>query len=125
MGRLRRRRVSTIEGTLLCCHAVQCEGKTLPPGAYLVSFDSDGRTAQVTLHRKDEVVRVEGVAKKHPRDRAQDSLVIERNGTLRQLSAIQTSQLDLELRTAQKREARTGEGDRSIERLPVTLANSK
>ncbi len=113
------------QGNVTLHHAVQCEGKTLSPGAYLVSLDSDGWTAQVTLNRKDQVVRIEGIPKKPARHRVQDSLVIERNGTMRQLSAIQTSQLDLVLRLPQKRGPTPGDGDRSIERLPVMLANAK
>ena len=43
-------------------YTVQCDGRSLPSGKYSISLDSDGRIAHVTLLRKGQDFRIQGIA---------------------------------------------------------------
>jgi hypothetical protein len=117
------------EGNFTLPHDVKCEGKSLHPGAYVVSLDSDGTTVKVTLNlndqsvRKDQAVRIETVPQRQARYRGQDAVVVERSGDTRQLSAIHIAQLDLVFPLSEASQA--AGGGQSIERLPVQSADSR
>ncbi len=82
------------EGKVTLPYSVQCDGRSLGSGKYLVSFDSDGRMAHVTLHRGGHADRFQAIAQQ--RDQlTENALVVERNGGLPQLSMIQAGHLDL------------------------------
>lgn len=41
------------EGNFLLPSSVKCNGTSLPPGRYLISVNSEGRTVRITLNRPD------------------------------------------------------------------------
>ena len=111
------------EGKVTLPHRIQCEGKSLHPGAYLVSLDSEGKTVLFTPNRKEEAVRIRGLAQRQVHSRGQDSLVLERSGNARQLAAIHLGDTDLVFIRSQENSA--SGTDRKIERLPVLSGTSK
>jgi hypothetical protein len=105
-------------------YSVQCNGKSLPPGKYLLSLSSDGRIAQLTLKGAGQAMKFEGLAQKPAPDRRPDALVVERSGRSRQLSVIQFAQLDLIL-SPDPGLAHPSDGKpRTIEKLPLRLADA-
>jgi hypothetical protein len=113
------------EGNFTLRYSVQCEGRSLRPGDYLVSLDSDGSTVRVTLNRRDQAVKFEGAAEKQPRYRGRDALLVERSGDNRQLSAIHIAQLELVLHPGRQGEQPKDRSLRNVEALPVTPGSSK
>jgi hypothetical protein len=113
------------EGNFTLPHSVQCDGKNLSPGDYSVALDSDGSTVRLTLNRKDQAIRIEGVPEKQPRYRGRDALLVRRTGHKRELSAIHIAQLELVFHPLSQGEQRDGVTLRGVEALPVTLATSK
>src|SRR5579863_2613761 len=55
------------EGKFTLPYTVQCHGRSLPPGKYSVSLDSDGRTGQATLLGKGQAITIQGIAKRQSR----------------------------------------------------------
>ena len=110
------------EGKVTLPHRIQCEGKSLHPGAYLVSLDSEGKTVLFTPNRKDEAVRIKGVAQRQHHYRGQNALVLERSGNERQLAAIHLGDMDLVFTRSKENSSGI---DRKIERLPVLSGTSK
>ena len=113
------------EGTFTLRYSVQCEGRSLRPGDYVVSLDSDGSTVRVTLNRRDQAVKIEGVPEKQPRYRDRDALLVQRSGDNRELSAIHIAHLELLLHPGRKGEEPEDTILRNIEVLPVTPGSSK
>jgi hypothetical protein len=111
------------EGNFTLPYRLQCKGKNLPPGKYSVSLNSDGRTAQVTLYRKGQAVRIEGIKQKKTRNRRRDALIVERRGTTHQLSLIHVAQIDLLFSPTPAVEHPAHGKPRSIERLPLILTD--
>ena len=83
------------EGNFTLPYTLQCNGRSLPPGKYSVSVDSDERTVQVTLNRAGQMLRLQGIARRQNRRRQPAALVVTRNGKVRRLSSIRVAQLDL------------------------------
>jgi hypothetical protein len=83
------------EGNFTVPYTLQCNGRSLPPGRYSVSLDSDERTTQVTLNRKGQMLKLQGIARRQSRYRRPAALVVTRDGGLHQLSVIHVAQLDL------------------------------
>jgi hypothetical protein len=83
------------EGKVTLPHRIQCEGKSLHPGAYLVSLDSEEKTVLFTPNRKEEAVSIKGVAQRQAHYHGQDALVLERSGNARQLAAIHLGDTNL------------------------------
>lgn len=52
------------EGNFTLAYPLQCNGRSLPPGKYSVSLDSDERTAQLALNRNGQVMRIQGIPRK-------------------------------------------------------------
>jgi hypothetical protein len=113
-----------LEGNFSLPYSVQCHGKSLPPGKYLLSLRSDGRTAQLTLNRDGQAMKFEGLTQKQALDRRPDALVVEHSGKSRQLSLIQIGQLDLILTSDPVLEHPSGGRPRTIEKLPLRLADT-
>lgn len=83
------------EGKFSLPYEVQCNGKRLPPGRYSVSIRSDGEVGQATLNQKDKTIGILGVVQKQAHKRGSDTLIVELQGKVRRLSAIQVAELDL------------------------------
>jgi hypothetical protein len=83
------------EGNFTLAYSLHCNGRSLPPGKYSVSLDSDDRTAQVALNRNGQVLRIRGITRQQNQYRGPDALLVERNGGMRQLSLIHVAQFDL------------------------------
>jgi hypothetical protein len=111
------------QGKVTLPHRIQCEGKSLHPGAYLVSLDSEGKTVLFTPNRKDGAVRITGVARRQAHYRGQDALVLERSGNERQLAAIHLGDTDLVFTRSEENPA--SGADRTIEKLFVLSGASK
>ena len=108
------------EGKVTLPYTVQCKGRSLPPGKYSVSLDSDGMTGQVTLLRKGQVLRIQGVAQRQSHQ-LRNSLVVERNGGLPQLSMIHASAMDLKFDGGTK--GKSDGGRRAVEKLMLIPAS--
>jgi len=113
------------EGNFTLRYTIQCEGRSLRPGHYLVSLDSDGSTVRVTLNRRDQAVKIEGVPEKKPRYRGRDALLVQRSGDNRELSAIHIAQLELLFHSGRQGEQPKDTGLDNVEALPVTPRISK
>ena len=83
------------EGNFTLPYTLECNGRSLPPGKYSVSLDSDERTVQVTLNRAGQMLSLQGIARRQNRRRQPAALVVTRNGRVRRLSSIRVAQLDL------------------------------
>ncbi len=107
-------------GKFILPYTVRCDGRSLPPGRYSISLDSDGRVARATLLRKGQAFRIQGIAQKqnHPSGNA---LVVERNGGVARLSVIHASQMELKLDRGVKH--KTGGGRGTIEELALIAVN--
>jgi hypothetical protein len=112
-------------GNFTLPYHLQCNGRNLLPGKYFLALNSDGRTARLTLNRKGQVVRIDGIKQNQNRDQKRNGLIVERSGKLHRLSVIHVAQLDLVLNPAQGREGLADGGSKSIERLPVILNGSR
>ena len=110
-------------GNVTLPYTWQCNDRTLPPGKYSVSLDSDGRTARVTLNRKGAAVTLQGVAHRQNRYRGGEALVMERNGGRYLLSAIHLAQLDLVFNA--RREHQSAGTSRNLERVALVLAKPR
>ena len=111
------------EGNFTLRYSVQCEGRSLRPGDYLVSLDSDGSTVRVTLNRRDQAVKIEGVPEKQPRHRGGDALLVQRRGDNRELSAIHIAHLELLLHPGRQGEQPKDKSLANVEVLPVTRSS--
>jgi hypothetical protein len=83
------------DGKFTLPYAVQCRGKSLPPGRYSVALHSDGKIGQATLKQGGQAIDIPGVVHKLEQKYGSDALVVELNGKTRRLSAIQVAELDL------------------------------
>ena len=103
-------------------YTVQCDGRSLPPGKYSISLDSDGSVAQATLLRKGQAFRIQAIAQRqnHP---SRNALVVERNRGVPQLSMIHASQMDLKFNGGTKH--KLDGGPRTIEKLALIPANPR
>ena len=110
------------EGKFTLPYTVQCHGQSLPPGKYSVSLDSDGRTGQVTLLRKGQAVRIQGVAQRQNYP-SRSVFVVERGGGLAQLSMIHAAQIDLKFDGL--REHKVGDRKKRFEKLLLISTNSR
>jgi len=108
------------EGKVTLPYTVQCDGRSLPPGRYSVSLDADGKTGQVTMLREGQAFKIQGIAQKqhHP---ASNSLVVERNGGLSQLSIIHAYPIDLKFADGIKQ--KPGGGRLRVEKLVLIAAS--
>jgi hypothetical protein len=104
-------------GNFTLPYHLQCNGRNLLPGKYFLALNSDGRTARLTLNRKGQVVRIDGIKQNQNRDQKHDGL--------HRLSVIHVAQLDLVLNPTQGREGLAEGRSKSIERLPVILNGSR
>ena len=82
------------DGKFTLPYAVQCSGKSLPPGTYSVSLHSDGKIGQATLKRRGRAIGIPGMVHKQVQKYDGDTLVVELNGRTRRLSAIHMAELD-------------------------------
>jgi hypothetical protein len=110
------------EGKFTLPYTVQCHGRSLPPGKYSVSLDSDGKTGQATLLGKGQAVTVQGIVRRQSRP-SRGALVVERTGGMTQLSMIHAAQLDLKFNGGV--EHASGVGQKRIETLVLIPTNSR
>jgi hypothetical protein len=103
-------------------YTVQCDGRSLPPGKYSISLDSDGRVAQATLLRRGQAFRIQGIAQRQ-NCTSRNALVVERNGGVPHLSMIHASQMDLKFDDGTKQKSDSGR--RTIEKLALIPANAQ
>jgi len=75
-------------GNFTLPYHLQCNGRNLLPGKYFLALNSDGRTARLTLNRKGQVVRIDGIKQNQNRDQKRNGLIVERSGKLHRLSVI-------------------------------------
>jgi hypothetical protein len=104
-------------GSFTLPYTLECNHRSLPPGKYSVSVDSDGRTALVTVNRKGAPVTLQGVERKQNRYWGREALVVERNEGIRHLSAIHLTEFDLTFRA----DARTQSAGKSRNLEEVAL----
>ncbi|MGC1647001.1 MAG: hypothetical protein WA741_14385 [Candidatus Sulfotelmatobacter sp.] len=109
-------------GNVTLPYTLQCTDRILPPGKYSVSLDSDGRTARVTLNRKDAAATLQGFAHRQNRYHGGEALVVERNGGRYRLSAIHLAQLDLVFNAHP--EHQSDGSPRNFERVALILAKA-
>lgn len=83
------------EGNFTLPYTLECNGRSLPPGKYSVSLDSDERTVRVALNRAGQMLRLQGIARRQNRRRQPAAFVVTRNGKVHRLSSIRVAQLDL------------------------------
>jgi len=111
--------VAHYEGKFKLPYTVQCNGKSLAPGYYSLSFNSKGSIGRVTLKQKGEPIEITGVLYLQAHWEGRNALFVESNGVTRRLSAIHVAALDLvfdpKLQADQVSDARI-----RIERLPLT-----
>jgi len=107
------------EGKVTLPYTVLCDGRSLPPGKYSVSLDSDGRTGQLTMLREGKAFRIQGVAQKQIHQ-APNSLVVERSGGLPELSLIHAYPMDLKFADGIKQKPGAG---RTVEKLVLIPAS--
>jgi hypothetical protein len=107
------------EGKVTLPYAVLCDGRSLPPGKYSVSLDSDGRTGQLTMLRGGRAFRMQGIAQKqdHP---ARNSLVVARDMGLPHLSLVHVYSMDLKFADGIKQKRG---GRRTVEKLVMIPAS--
>lgn len=113
------------EGNFTLPYSVQCNRSSLPPGKYSIAVDSEGITARVTLNRRGHSVSIEGVTERQNQNHRANVLVVERNGAAHQLSLIQVAQLDLVFSPALGFERPADGKPRSLQELPLILADSR
>jgi hypothetical protein len=101
------------EGKFTLPQSVQCNGENLASGEYSITLRSDGKTAEATLQRGEQVIRIRGVAREQTSNKVHDALIVERSGGLRRLSAVHVGQVDLVFGSAAKAA--------TIEELPLLL----
>ena len=101
------------QGHVTLPYSLRCNGKNLPPGKYALSLTSDGKTAELSLNRQGEDVRLEGTAQQQAGRREADALVVKRSGKVHQLSAVHVAQLEMVFSSVAEHERR------EVERLPV------
>jgi hypothetical protein len=109
------------EGNLTLPYTLQCNKRSLPPGKYSVSLDSDGRTAQVAFNGKGGVLRIQGITRSQNRYRRPDALVAQRNGGLHQLSLILVAKLEVVFDAWL--EHQSNDKPRNLERVALILAD--
>jgi len=83
------------DGKFTLPYAVQCSGKSLPPGKYSVSLHSDGKIGQATLKQRGRAIGIPVVVQKQAHKYDINALIVELNGKTRRLSAIQVAESDL------------------------------
>jgi hypothetical protein len=115
------------EGNFTLPYSVQCNRSSLPPGKYLITVDSEGRTARVTLNRRGHSVRIEGITQEQRpnQNHRGNVLVVERNGAAHQLSQIQVAEVDLVFSPALGFEGPADRKPRNLQELPLILADSR
>jgi hypothetical protein len=60
---------------LLPSSVLRCNGSSLPPGKYLISVDSGGRTVRITLDRRDPRVSIERITQRQNRNRRRNRAI--------------------------------------------------
>lgn len=110
------------EGKFTLPYTVQCHGRSLPPGKYSVSLDSDGKTGRVTLLRKGQSVKIQGIAQRENRP-SRSAIVVEQSGGTPRLSMIHAAQLDVRFDSEQN--PKLSGPQRKIERLALASTNSR
>jgi hypothetical protein len=63
------------EGNFLLPSSIRCNGSSLPPGTYLISVESEGRSARVTVNRVDAGVRAEEITQGQNRNRKRNRAI--------------------------------------------------
>jgi hypothetical protein len=59
------------EGDFLLTSSVRCNTSSLPPGKYLISVNSEGRTVRITLNRRE----AEGIIQAQNRNRRRNTAI--------------------------------------------------
>jgi hypothetical protein len=115
------------EGKFTLPYAVQCSGKSVPPGRYSISLHSDGKIGQVTLKQRGRAIGIPGVVHKQAQKYERDALVVELNGKTRRLSAIQVAELELDLVLEPKppMESSADGNPRRVEKLLLTSTGQR
>jgi len=112
------------DGRFTLPYTVQCNGKSLSPGRYSVSLQSNGKIGQVTLKQRGRAIGVPGVVHKPAHKNGSDTLVVvELDGRTRRLSAIQVAELDLIFEPGLAMEAASNRRPRRFEKLPLVPVN--
>jgi hypothetical protein len=109
------------EGNFTLPYTLQCNRSSLRPGKYSIAVDSEGRTVRVTVSRKGQSMKIEGITKRQAPNHSRNVLVVERNGATHQLSAIQVAQLDLIFTPTLGFEHTTNGSPRNLQELPFVL----
>ena len=113
------------EGNFILPYSVRCNRRSLPPGKYSIAVDSEGRTVRVTVSRGGHTMRIEEITQRQNQGHGGNVLVVERNGAAHQLASIQVAQLDLVFNSTLGFERRADGKPRSLQELPLILADSE
>jgi hypothetical protein len=106
-------------------YSVQCAGKRLQPGNYLLALRSDGKTGWVTLNQKGQAIGISGLVHNQAHKPANHALIIEHDGKMRRLSVIQVAELELVLDPNRQIERSSRNRLRRIEKLPLVLVDGR
>lgn len=107
------------DGKFKLPYEVRCNGKSLRPGSYSLSFNSSGSIGRVTLRQKGEPIEITGVLYLQAHREGRNVLFVESDGITRRLSAIHVAALDLVFDKKQQAD-QTSRPKIRIERLPLT-----
>ncbi|HKV63440.1 MAG TPA: hypothetical protein VJO16_16130 [Candidatus Acidoferrum sp.] len=108
------------DGKVTLPFTLQCNRKSLPPGRYSVSLQSDGKTGQATLKRRGRAIDIAGMVHKQAQKYESDTLVVELNGRTRRLSAIHLAELDFVFEPKLPVESSSRSMPRRFEKLLLT-----
>jgi hypothetical protein len=107
---------ANFEGTFSLPYHVQCSGKDLKPGQYLVSVKSEGESRVVTIHGSGENVKIQ--VHEAPANGAvsQSALLVRKSGEGRRLEGVYVERLNTMLYL----ETNTNGSQGETERLPIS-----
>lgn len=106
-------------------YPVQCNGKSLAPGKYSLSFRSDGKRGRATLNQKEQAIEIIGVVNKLSQNHRSTAVVVEVSEKSRRLSAIQMAQVDLVLDPELQAKNSSASKPKRVDRLPLKGAAQK
>src|SRR6267143_828603 len=101
-------------------HTAECAGKRLLPGEYLLALSSEGKNIQVTVSQKGRAIRFAAHVAARVGNAGQNTLILQRGGTLRKVAAIDLKDFSLILCPGFEGKVSLENQSRGTERLPIT-----
>jgi hypothetical protein len=112
---------SRYDGKFSLPYAVHCSGKQLAPGKYSVLLRSDGKVGHGVLKSTNQSIEITSVVHLQGFKRGADVVLVESEGTVRTLSAIQISGVNFVFDPIFTVDNSSSSKKKRVETLPLTL----